>query len=68
MNVPRMFLTFADLGKRRNTCFTGTKVQFLTQKKRQADAFCSKIGIMIHENLHAQVLSLLALLVQKHKC
>ena len=58
-----------DGGGARFTCFTGTKVQFLTQKSspHQADALCSKIGIMIHGNLRAQVPSLLALLVQKYK-
>ena len=45
-----------DGGGARFTCFTGTKVQFLTKKSspHQADALCSKIGIMIHGNLRAQ--------------
>ncbi len=50
----------------RFTCFTGTKVQKLTQKRYDADTSVSLVGS--HEFLGSwQVLTLLTLLVQQYK-
>ena len=52
------------------TCFTGTKVQILTQLRRQLDERIKRTRVAVAAALLASskpVLSLLALLVQKYK-